>query len=69
MTLTAKGFSFFCFCFEFQKEAKVLCCLIQKTLYSPLSYGRRLVKNPLFLFAGALLFDEKIRPRALQSVF
>jgi hypothetical protein len=31
-------------------------------------FGRRLVKNPFFLFAGTLLFDEKIRHSASQPV-
>jgi hypothetical protein len=33
-----------------------------------LFFGRRLVKNPFFLLAGALLFDEKIRQGAAQPV-
>jgi hypothetical protein len=37
----------------------------------PISYffGRWLLKNPFFLFAGTILFDEKILKSAAQPVF
>jgi hypothetical protein len=43
----------------------------KNTKMPPISsfFGRWLVKNPFFLFAGTLLFDEKIRESAEQPVF
>jgi hypothetical protein len=32
-------------------------------------FGRWLVENPFFLFAGTLLFDEKIRQNIVQPIF
>jgi hypothetical protein len=42
---------------KFWEEIKVLCCLVQKSLTA--FFKGRLVRTPVFLFAGALSFDEK----------
>ncbi len=57
-------FNFFILILNFWKESKGLSGSIQKCLQSRSFFGRRLVKNPFFPFAGTLLFDEEI----LQSV-
>jgi hypothetical protein len=55
---------------EFLKGDKSSLLLNTKITLIPSFFGRLLVYSPLFPFAGALLFDEKIRQKsAVQVIF
>jgi hypothetical protein len=65
---SATCFEIFMLILNFKKEVKFLCCLIVNTkiILIPSFFGGRRVWKPFFRFAGAFLFDEKMRHTVLR---